>query len=96
MSNQDDPNINRRTSYPMTEDRNYTGWIVGVVVMLAVILGIFAMTSRTDQTDTAANNPNRPAATAPSTTGSSIVPAPSSGQGTAGAPRQTNPPAPAR
>jgi hypothetical protein len=95
MSYQGDPNFNRRSSHPMTEDRSYTGWIVGGIVAIAVILGIFATTNRTDKADTAANNANRPAATAPATTGSG-VPAPTSGQGPAGARTQNAPPSPAR
>ena len=91
MSYQDDPNFNRRRN-GLGNDRNYTGWIVGGVIAIAVILGIFAMTGRSDRTNTTANNANRPAATAPVTTGSA-VPAPSSGQG-AGENRQ-NPSAPA-
>ena len=94
MTYQNNPNLNR-PSYPITKERSYTGWIVGAIVALAVILGIFAMTNRTDPTNTATNNPNRPAVTTPATTGSA-VPAPGSGQGTAGAPRQTIPPAPTR
>jgi hypothetical protein len=87
MTYQNDPN----SRIGMREDRSYTGWIVGGVVALAVILGIFMMTGRNND-NTANNTMNRPSATVPTTTGSA-VPAPSSGQGTAGDNRQ-NPPAP--
>jgi len=63
MTYQNDPN--RHKSYPMNESRSYTGWIVGAVVALAVVLGIFAMTGRTNDSNTAANSP-----AAPTTTGS--------------------------
>jgi hypothetical protein len=91
MSYQDDPNINRRRN-GMRDETSYTGWIIGGVIALAVVLGIFAMTNRSND-NTALNSPatvNRPA---PSTTGSA-VPAPNSGRDTAGENRQ-NPPAPA-
>jgi hypothetical protein len=101
MTYQDDPNSNRRSrqSYPMTEERNYTGWIVGAIVTLVLVAGIFMVFGRND-TKTATNT--RPAATTsqPTTTGSGTsVPAPNSGNGTAGAPQQNVPtprPAPAR
>jgi hypothetical protein len=96
MTYQNDPNRPdfstdpARPSYPMTEERSYTGWIVGAVVALAVILGIFMMTGRTTRDTAAVNRP------APTTTGAS-VPAPTSGMGTAGAPAQSPAkPAPAR
>lgn len=79
MTYQNDPNINRPRD-PLNKDRSYTGWIVGGVVALAVILGIFAMSSRTDNTNTA-SNADRPAATAPSTTGSgTATPVPGPGK----------------
>lgn len=52
-----------------------TGWIVGGALALAVIIGIFMMFGRADQTNSA-SNASRPAATA--------VPAPASGTGTTG------------
>ena len=94
MTYQDDPNINRRDRRGTAGDTSYTGWIIGGVVAVAVILGIFMMMGRDNTTNTAADTPNRPAATAPATTGTA-VPAPGSGQGTA-APVQNAPPAPAR
>jgi hypothetical protein len=94
MTYQDDPNLNRRDRRGTADDTSYTGWIIGGVLALAVILGIFVMMGRGNNTNTAANTPNRPAATAPATTGTA-VPAPGTGQGTA-APVQNAPPAPAR
>jgi hypothetical protein len=73
MTYENDPN--RR----MQEGRSYTGWIVGAVVALAVIIGIFAMTSRNDHSSTASNSPA--SGSAATTTGS--------------APAQPNSPAPA-
>jgi hypothetical protein len=93
MTYQDDPNLNRSNRRGMADETSYTGWIIGGVLAIAVILGIFIMMGRDNTTNTAAT-PNRPAATAPATTGTA-VPAPGSGQGTA-APVQTVPPAPAR
>jgi hypothetical protein len=95
MTYQDDPsnpnNVRRRNG--MRDETSYTGWIIGGVIALAVVLGIFAMTNRGDK-DTASNNsPATVTRTAPSTTGSA-VPAPNSGLGTAGENRQT-PAAPA-
>jgi hypothetical protein len=92
MTYQNDPKLPPRNSYPMTEDRSYTGWIVGSIVALAVIIALVFMFARDDKTATATN---RPAVTTPATTGAA-VPAPTSGNGTAGAPRQNVPPAPAR
>ena len=95
MTYQDDPNLNRPTNRPIAEP-SYTGWIIGGVAAFALMLGLFAMFGRDNTTNTAAN-PTRPATTAPATTGSgAAVPAPGSGEGTAVAPRQTLPPAPAR
>jgi hypothetical protein len=90
MSYQNDPNINRRRGYPMTEERSYTGWIVGAIVATAVVLSIFAMTHRTG-TNAAANNNNSPATTTGSATNVSGT---NGGTGSASAPRQNNPPAP--
>jgi hypothetical protein len=62
MTYQNDPN--RRSG--MREERSYTSWLVGGIVAIAVILGIFAMMNRGDNTNTASNGPastNRPATT---------------------------------
>lgn len=68
MTYQDDPNSPERRSHPMTEETSYTGWIVGGVVALAVIIGIFAfMGTSTDRTGTAANPPATPATTGAAT-----------------------------
>jgi hypothetical protein len=55
--NQNDPNIGRR-GHPMTKDENYTGWIIGGLVALAIVMGLFWMVGRKDHTNTAANNVN--------------------------------------
>jgi hypothetical protein len=93
MTYQNDPKLHPRNSYPMAEDRTNAGWIAGGIAALAVIMGLLFMFGRDDRSTTAATS--RPAATAPATTGAA-VPAPTSGNGTAGAPRQNVPPAPAR
>jgi hypothetical protein len=97
MTYQNDPNRPRfstnasRPRYPMTDERSYTGWIVGAVVAVAVVLGIVALTARNKNETVAATN--RPV---PVTTGAA-VPAPTSGMGTSGAPVQAPAkPAPAR
>ena len=103
MTYHEDPNINRRSSHPMTEDRSYTGWIVGGIVAVAVVLGIFAMTSGTDNTNTASNT-NRPAATTPATTPATSPATTGSGSALPNNPNGTTPqrdmnkpaPAPAR
>jgi hypothetical protein len=78
-----------RPSYPMTTRSDYTSWIIGGIVGLVLVLGIFFMMNRNDTTNTTSNT-NRPA---PATTGSgAAVPLPGSGQGTAGNPQQTVPP----
>jgi hypothetical protein len=72
MSYQDDPNGNLRRSEKPTEESSYTGWLVGGAVAFAVILGIFMMSSRTDNSGMATNDSpatSRPA-TPPTTTGS--------------------------
>jgi hypothetical protein len=87
MTYQNDPKtnrpINRRTGW---DNNSYTGWIIGGVAVVAVILGVFMWTGRTNTSNTAANtDANRPHATAPaapaqtappSTTGSAVPPAP--------------------
>jgi hypothetical protein len=95
MSYQNDPNINRRNTHPMTEETSYTGWIIGGVVALALILGLFTMFGR-DKTNDITSNANRPAATAPTTTGSGTAGTaiPNNPNGTAPQ-RDTNQPAPA-
>jgi hypothetical protein len=87
MTYQDDPNLNRRPA--MDADASYTGWIIGGLVALVVIAGIFLMFGRNDDTNTASNtSPDRPTATAPATT-----PAPTPGTTGAGS---TSPPPAAR
>jgi hypothetical protein len=57
MTYQDDPNGNIRRPLPASSETSYAGWVVGGVVAVAVVLGIFMMSGRTDRTDTAANPP---------------------------------------
>jgi hypothetical protein len=69
MTYQNDPN--RRTG--MREETSYTAWIVGGILAVAVVLGIFAMTNRGDNTNTASDTPtstSRPATTTGSGAGS--------------------------
>ena len=98
MTYQNDPNrpVNRRTDGRMDpDDTSYTGWIIGGLVALAMVVGLFAMFGR-DNTNVASNNSNRPAATAPTTTGSgaSSSAIPNNPNGTAPQ-RDTTQPAPA-
>jgi hypothetical protein len=82
MTYENDPN-RRRTR----DDTSYTGWIIGGVIAVAVILGIFMLTNRTDNTNTASNTP----ATAPSTTGSgATTPAPGPGKPASPVPAPAN------
>jgi hypothetical protein len=98
MSYQNDPNINRRNNRIDRDETSYTGWIVGGLVALALIIGLFTMFGRDKTNDTTASNtsPNRPAATAPATTGSGAAGTaiPKNPNGTAPQ-RDTNQPAPA-
>ena len=80
-----------RPSYPMTRPTSYTGWIVGGLLGLVLVIGIVFAFSRTEGKRTA-SDANRPA---PATTGSgSTVPLLGSGHGTAGNVKQTVPPPP--
>jgi hypothetical protein len=70
MTYENDPNRRRG----MRDETSYTGWIVGGAVALALILGIFFMTSGPNNYNTASNTTSpaatsRPAPAAPSTTG---------------------------
>ena len=83
MTYENDPNRRRG----MRDDKSYTGWIIGGVIAVAVILGIFMLTNRTDNTNTASN----PSATAPSTTGSGVTtPAPGPGKPASPVPAPAN------
>ena len=70
MTYDKDANRNPRRSYPMTDETNYTGWVIGGIATFALIFGLFLMFGRDDRLPTAANNVNRPAVTSPTTTGS--------------------------
>jgi hypothetical protein len=74
-----DPNMNRRDN--IRDETSYTSWIIGGIVMLAVILGIFMLVGRDSDTNTASNANSPPTtsrpASSPSTTGSgTTTPAP--------------------
>jgi hypothetical protein len=85
--NPNDPDRTRRPPPMGDEETSYTGWVVGGIVALVVILGIFLMTGRTNNTDTASSGSpattsrpatTPPAATPPATTGSGAPTAPTS------------------
>jgi hypothetical protein len=84
---QNDPNINRRNQAGYRNNTSYTGWIIGGIIALALIIGGFVMFSRQDGTTSSASNTNSPAVTttvpgraAPATTGSATPsPAPATG-----------------
>jgi hypothetical protein len=79
MSNYENDTNTNRPRHPLDE-RSYTGWIIGGAIAVAVILGIFMMTGRTDKTNTASNPPATTQTVPPATSGS-------------GAPTQPNDPA---
>jgi hypothetical protein len=89
MTYQDDPNINRRRS--VRDETSYTGWIIGGLVALLVIAGIFMMSGRNAGDNTASNTP---AATTGSAPGSGSANGTASGQKNAPASTTTpaNPP----
>jgi hypothetical protein len=82
MTYQNEPNINRRNDRIDRGKTSYTGWIVGGLVALALVVGIFSMFGRDNTRNNTASNTtpatstnNRPVA--PSTTGSGVMtPAP--------------------
>ena len=83
---QNDPNINRRNDPAYRDETSYTGWIIGAVVLLALIIGGFAYFNRDAGERSTATDTTRPAATttAQATTGTgATAPAPgASGSGT--------------
>ena len=90
---ENDPNYSLRTRPGYREEEaSYSGWIIGGIVALVVIFGIFMLFGRDSGTTNTASNANRPTTTtrAPATTppattgsGSATAPAPgSSGSGT--------------
>jgi cytoskeletal protein RodZ len=52
------------------DETSYTGWIIGGIVALAVIVAIFAFSHNTGDTNSANNTPSTSSGTTPSTTGS--------------------------
>jgi hypothetical protein len=84
MTYQDDPNLNRRPA--VRDDRSYTGWIVGALVAVVVIAGIFLLAGHNPRDNTAAITP-----TAPTTTGSATTTTPATTPPAAPAPRTTTP-----
>jgi hypothetical protein len=72
MPYQDDPNINARQRR-LDAGRRNTNWPIWIAGVLGIMLVFgFLAYGTGDRTDTASNN-NRPAATAPATTGSGAV-----------------------
>jgi hypothetical protein len=65
------PNDNSNNNGNPLYERGYTGWIILACVIVAIALGIYLKSGR-NNVHTAANNPNRPVATTPTTTGSAI------------------------
>ena len=68
----------------MRDETSYTGWIIGGLLMLALVVGVFAFSHRSGDTNTANNTPGTSTASTPSTTGS----------GTANSPARNTPAAP--
>jgi hypothetical protein len=92
MTYQEDPNdprrdVNTAMNRDASREAGYGSWVIGGLVALAVIAGIFAFFGRDDSnTSTASNPPDRPAAGAPATT-------PSPSPGTTGSGSTSPPPA---
>jgi len=71
------PNDPNRNSFrrPAETGSNTVTWVVGAIVVLAVVFGVFAMTRHGNNTDTASNNGttstqhSAPASPGPATTG---------------------------
>jgi hypothetical protein len=71
---QNDPNINRRNQTGYRDNTtSYTGWIIGGLVALALVIGLFTMFGRDTAMTNTATNTNRPATT---TTNAPAVPGP--------------------
>jgi hypothetical protein len=68
-----DDNRNRNG---MRDETSYTGWIIGGVVVLALIIGVFALTNRTNDHTAANNSPATTTGSAPSTTSAASPNAP--------------------
>jgi hypothetical protein len=73
MTYENDPNINNRNRR-VDNNTSYTGWIVGGLVALAVVVGIFMMTNR-NNTNTATNDTTVPRATTTAPTPAVVPPA---------------------
>lgn len=74
MTYQNDPNINRQNQASSRDNTSYTGWIIGGLVALALVIGLFTMFGRNTATTNTATNTNRPATT--TTTNAPAVPGP--------------------
>jgi hypothetical protein len=92
MSYQNDPNINRRENRKVDREPSYAGWIIGGLITLALVIGLFAMFGRDKNPTTATNTTTRPAATATTGSGSAGSAMPANPNGTAPQ-RDSNPPA---
>jgi len=68
MTNLNDPNGERFRNRREAEETRYTGWIIGAVIALAVIVGIFALSNRGDKANTAAQPTSPPTSTTGSAT----------------------------
>ena len=74
---QNDPNINRRNQAGYRDSQtSYTGWIVGGLVALALVIGAMLMFGRDNGTTSTANNTNRPATATTTGSGAATTPAP--------------------
>jgi hypothetical protein len=73
MTYQNDLNTNRRSD--ISDDTSYTGWIIGGVVALAIVIAAVAFTSTGNSPDQPQTTTTVPAPTpSPSTTGSDTAP----------------------
>ncbi|MGC1465794.1 MAG: hypothetical protein WA792_08690 [Pseudolabrys sp.] len=101
MTYPNDPNLNRdpgldRTNRGMARGSGYTGWIIGVIVLVAIVIAIVATTDRGPNSNTA-SNVIAPASKAPAMTSPAPTAAPpaTTGSGTT-SPQPAAPAAPAR
>jgi hypothetical protein len=87
-----DPNYNRRSQTSYRDDSSYTGWIIGAIVVLVIIVGGFMLFGRDAGTSSTADNTTRPATTAapaptapagPATTGPATTGPATTGSGAA-------------
>jgi hypothetical protein len=82
---QNDPNINRRNQAGYRDNTSYTGWIIGGLVALALVIGLFTMFGRDTTATNTATNTNRPATTTTAPTSSAPATTPPSTTGSSSA-----------